>query len=115
MPLIYQCSGKKRGVCDYESVVKWRGRCPEHLGGCGRNYNIIVKGNAEVGPSRTSLASLAAGADKKYIATGMAAFDKVAGCSPKYPAGGIVPGAPYVISGPSGTGKTTLILTLANL
>ncbi len=101
MPQIFICCGKDRGVCDHEAEVRWTGRCP----GCGRNYSIKVKGNPDE-KSRTSLAALGV-KEVKRISTGILEVDKVLG-------GGMVAGSTIVISGPPGTGKSTLLVTIAD-
>ncbi len=108
MATIYRCAGHKRGVCDYESPVKWKiydanGRyvgCP----GCGRVYDILVKSESAVS-SRKSFANLSAKEVKRY-ASGVEQFDRVLG-------GGLVKGSPIVIAGPPKTGKTTLMVRIA--
>jgi DNA repair protein RadA/Sms len=103
MALVFVCTGRERNTCSYESEKKWVGRCPE----CKKFYSIKVKGEADDAKGKTSLAVLGL-QEKKYIPSGMPEFDKVIG-------GGYVAGAPYVISGPPGVGKSTLLLTLCNL
>jgi len=104
MALTFVCSGKDRGVCDHEAEKRWVGRCP----GCSRYYSIKVKGtNDDTAREKSTLAVLGL-QEKKYIPSGMPEFDKVIG-------GGFVAGAPYVISGPPGVGKSTLLLTICNL
>jgi len=103
MAIIYRCRGYLKGACDYESAEKWTRRCP----GCGGYHSIVTKARDTDEKSKISLAHLTEHVSKKYIETGLAAFDKVVG-------GGIVPGAPYIMSGPPGTGKTTLMLTVAS-
>jgi len=105
MALTFVCSGKDRGVCDYEADRRWTGRCPVDKGGCGQFYKINVKGNAEE-KSRTSLAALGV-REVKRISTGIPEVDKVLG-------GGMVAGSTIVISGPPGTGKSTLLVTIAD-
>ena len=101
MAKVYQCGGRKRGVCFHESEVRWIGRCES----CKRYYDILIKGSDET-KSKSSLASLAE-KEIKRISTGIAEVDKVLG-------GGMVPGSSIVISGPPGGGKSTLLLTIAN-
>lgn len=96
MSTIYRCAGHKRGVCDYEAPVKWKGPCPVEKGGCGRYYDILVK-SSTTGPSKTSFANLSVKEVKRYP-SGMEQFDKVIG-------GGLVKGSPIVIAGPPKVGK----------
>lgn len=103
MAVIYRCDGRSRGVCDYESDAKWRGRCPQ----CGGYYSIVTRGKVEE-KSKTSLAHLTETVKKVYIPTGLEEFDSVIG-------GGIVPDAPYILSGTRGLGKSTLLTTVASL
>jgi DNA repair protein RadA/Sms len=105
MALRYFCTGKDKGVCDYEADSRWTGRCPLDKGGCGRYYNIKVKGNPE-DKSKISLAALGV-KEVKRISTGIDEVDKVLG-------GGMVAGSTIVISGPPGTGKSTLLVTIAD-
>lgn len=101
----YHCAGAKRTppVCDHESDVRWLGACP----GCGRLYDIVSTGGANADEkSRTSLGSMNV-EDPKRITTGIPEFDKVLG-------GGIVPGAPVLVTGDPGNGKSTLLLQVAN-
>lgn len=99
MAIIYKCSGKRRGVCDFESDRKWLGRCP----GCECYYDIITSG-AEAGRKNKDMSSAALALRAlehkvKRISTGLPGFDHVIGGE------GLVPGSTYVISGPRGTGK----------
>lgn len=100
MATIYRCSGHKRGVCDHEASVKWKGPCP----GCGRFYDILVKSESTVS-SRKSFANLSVKEVKRYP-SGMEQFDKVIG-------GGLVKGSPIVIAGPPKVGKTSLMVRIA--
>lgn len=101
MPVIYRCGGHKRGVCSYESEVKWRHSCP----GCGRYYDILIKSSMEEEKSKISFASLAV-KEIKRIPTQLPEFDKVIG-------GGLVPGSTILLAGPPKVGKTTLMVTVA--
>jgi DNA repair protein RadA/Sms len=101
MALIYICTGKDRGVCDHEAESRWTGRCPK----CGQFYSIKVKGNPEE-RSKISLAALGM-KEVKRISTGIPEVDEVLG-------GGMVAGSTIVISGPPGTGKSTLLVTIAD-
>jgi len=103
MALTFICTGRDRGVCDHEAPARWVGRCPS----CSRYYSIKVKGSEDTSREKSSLAVIGQ-QEKKYISSGMPEFDKVLG-------GGFVAGAPYIISGPPGCGKTTLLLTICNL
>jgi DNA repair protein RadA/Sms len=76
------------------------------LGGCGRYYNCERLGHDNEDRSRISLAALSV-EEPKRIETGMPELDKVLG-------GGIVPGAPILLSGDPGAGKTTLLLQAVN-
>jgi DNA repair protein RadA/Sms len=107
MATIYRCGGHRRGVCSYESPVKWRGACPIELGGCGRYYDIMVKGGDNEGPqANTFAAAMLAAKETRYLSTGDADFDRVIG-------GGFVPGSAVLLAGGPKLGKTTLSVKLA--
>lgn len=105
MPSKYYCAGNKMNpkLCTYESDARWLGRCP----GCGRLYDIVRSVQRDEDKGRSSLANLAIQAPPERISSGVPEFDKVLG-------GGLVPGATIVITGPPGTGKSTLLLQTAN-
>lgn len=101
----YYCGGSRLDpkVCTYESERRWLGRCP----GCGRFYDIVRTAPKNEDRSRNSLATLATLAPPEKLTTGIAEWDKVLG-------GGIVPGNSILITGPPGTGKSTILLQTAN-
>lgn len=108
----YRCGGNRRKhrdgtpFCTYEAPEPWIGRCPVELGGCGRWYSI-VRDRPPDDRARTSLATLANLKPPERLLTGCKEFDFILG-------GGLVPGSTYVLTGPPGMGKTTVLLQTAN-
>jgi predicted ATP-dependent serine protease len=128
--MLYRCGGHRRkdddenSYCDYRAHYQWTGNCPgnpeivfgkkrrEILDalaagkGCGWPFNSepIGKGG---GGARKSLAKLATRKPPPRISTGLPEIDYVLN-------GGLVRGSTIVFTGPSGTGKTTVLLQIAN-
>lgn len=100
----FKCAGSRRRdangdpYCTHESPVRWIGPCP----GCGRFYDII-KDRPQEDTSRLTLATLANIKPPERLSTGCKEMDYVLG-------GGIVVGSTYVLTGPPGQGKTTVLL-----
>jgi len=109
--LSYRCS-----TCDH-TVSKWAGRCPQ----CGE-FNTFVE-EAPAGPApgmKTStqgerprhparpVTDVHLEADPTRLSTGLPEFDRVIG-------GGLVPGQVLLLSGEPGAGKSTILLTMAEL
>lgn len=108
---VYKCAGRKLldedgdPYCQYEDSHRWIGRCP----GCNRYYDCDKIGSDSTRKARTTLATLGNIELKPRISTGLLEIDEVVGKPP-----GLVEGSTYIISGPPGGGKTTLLLTIAN-
>ncbi len=100
MAITYRCAGRHRGVCDYEADEAWAGVCPN----CGRLYDCEKRGQEGEKLARTASSALAT-AQPAYKPTGIENFDWVIG-------GGIVLGSTLIISGPPGTGKSSLLLAV---
>lgn len=100
----FKCEGSRRRddagdpYCTYESTIRWLGACPQ----CDRFYNI-VKERPQEDVSRMTLATLANIKPPERLSTGCKELDYVLG-------GGIVVGSTYVLTGPPGMGKTTVLL-----
>jgi DNA repair protein RadA/Sms len=105
MPSKFYCAGQKftPKVCTYEADVRWLGPCP----GCGRYYDIVRHISKDADKGKQTLANLANMAPPEKISTSIKEFDKVLG-------GGLVPGNAVLLTGPPGTGKTTILLQTAN-
>lgn len=107
---IFKCAGTQRfddggqPLCDHQDTVRWLGRCP----GCGRLWNVI---KYDVDAARRARTTTLANAEEvkpiPRVATGVEYFDEVTN-------GGLPEGSVVIISGPAGTGKTTLNLILAD-
>jgi DNA repair protein RadA/Sms len=106
---VFKCSGQKRfdedgnPYCTYEAPKPWRFRCPQ----CHRFYTPLKVGADRERSKRSTLASAGAEPEKPRISTGFSSFDEVLG-------GGLVLGATVFLSGPPGTGKTTLMIQVAS-
>ena len=104
----FYCAGmlRKRAdgtpYCEHSSDVRWGSFCPA----CGRPYNIITR-KPPGENDRMSLASLAMAKPPVRMSTGSREFDYVLG-------GGIVPGATIVLTGPPGSGKSTVLIQTAD-
>lgn len=97
----YRCAGSKRKPpqCDYEAVTFWLGRCPR----CGQRYDALPIGrDTDLKNAPINLGMARDAPRREYISTGIPELDKVFG-------GGLVLGCTYLISGPRGTGKSTLL------
>ena len=106
VPVRFKCGGSRRRrhdgalFCDYEASEAWTGPCPQ----CGRNYDIVR--DRPIDDARLSLATLAMAKPPERLSTGCKEFDYVLG-------GGIVPGSTVILTGPPGTGKTTVLIQAA--
>lgn len=96
---LYYCRG-----CDMEPLsTPWRGRpCP----GCGGLWDIVTKKDDER-KTKNSLGNTLDRPKVEFIPSGISEFDRVIG-------GGLVKGGVILISGPPGSGKTTMLLKIAD-
>ena len=106
--MVFKCAGVARETCDYEAEARWCGQCPR----CGSNREPRRYGPETDRDKRVTLAKAADMPDPDAISTKIPAVDRVVS---KY--GGIVTGSigqTILLTGPKGTGKTTLLLQIAN-
>ena len=106
----YQCN-----ACGAEAI-KWHGRCPK----CGEFGTVVEVASAEPAPGRRAsvqgaapvkparpVASVTGTGPVPRVRTGVGEFDRVIG-------GGLVAGQVLLCSGPPGSGKSTLVLAVAD-
>lgn len=108
---MYKCAGRFRinietdePVCTYQADRMWHGRCPacKQLYSCDR-FGSYMKDGLEI----ATLGGPSAKSSRKYISTGQPGFDHVCG-------GGLVAGRVVLLGGYAGTGKTRLLLIIAD-
>lgn len=109
----YKCAGRLRRdeegdpYCTHEADRPWKGRCP----GCNRFYSCDKVGADKA--SRSSFTSLASMKPPPRLKTGFKGLDYVLGANDP-DGGGIPKGACILISAPGGTGKSTMMVQVAN-
>lgn len=109
--MVFKCGGRKREYsdgtlyCEYESQEPWYNQaCP----GCGsRVFDIMRFGTVTKRENRITAATLHEAPATVYIPTGCPEFDRVMG-------GGLVAGSSILLSGGRGTGKSSLLMMIAD-
>lgn len=101
MSQLYKC----RGCNAPPRPTPWKGLCPS----CRLPWNCVVVGRAHGQKGDATLADANTVEERPRLSTGIREFDVVVSSK-----GGLVLGQPIFMSGPPGTGKTTLALSIIN-